>query len=150
MAGTCSLYSLSAEKPSLPARLLMATTGKTTLISVLETPRVLVLACPTGVAVELDELWTSAAPATPEPPGVPDGAKASQTTRPTTMATTMTAVRICMARGRRRRRRHDRPIGAAGFHIARCPSAPALASMVTLLRFDRCGLDRLPQAGPTP
>jgi len=44
MAGTCSLYSLSSANPNLPAWLLTATTGKTTLISVLDTPRSLVLA----------------------------------------------------------------------------------------------------------
>ena len=39
MAALCSLYSLSSANPSLPASLLMATTGKTTLISVFDTPR---------------------------------------------------------------------------------------------------------------
>src|SRR5580692_1390969 len=99
MAGICSLYSLSCEKPSLPARLLMATTGKTTLISVFETPRVLVLAWVTGTAVVADAVLVptgrSAAPAAPDPPGDPEGAKASHATRPATIATTMRAVRTC-------------------------------------------------------
>src|SRR5580692_144631 len=151
MAGICSLYSLSVANPNLPAWLLTATTGNTTLISVFETPRLLVLAWLTGVKPCVpDPFGRSAAPAAPAPPGVPDGAKASQATRPTTIATTMSAVRICMARGRRRKRRHDRAIGANGFHMVRCPGTWVLASMVTLLRFDLCGLDRPPRAGPTP
>src|ERR1700684_2668637 len=97
VAGICSVYSLSSAKPSLPARLLMATTGKTTLMLVAVTPRVLVLAWLGAVAVLLDV--TSGAPAPPPPPGVPDGASTSQATRPTTIATIMRAVRTCTARG---------------------------------------------------
>src|SRR5580698_4260495 len=88
IAGICSLYSLSSAKPSFPARLLMATTGKTTLMVVAVTPRVLVLAWLGGVALVLDA--TSAAPASlPDPPGVPAGARTSQAMSPTTMAMMM-------------------------------------------------------------
>src|ERR1700683_386284 len=120
MAGICSLYSLSSAKPSLPARLLTATTGKTTLMDVLETPRSLVLAWLTGVDEDEDVEARStgtAAPALPPPPGVPAGASTSQAMSPTTMATTISTVRSCMPRGRRRRRRHDRPIGAQGRNV---------------------------------
>src|SRR5580658_8504531 len=51
IAGICSLYSLSSAKPSFPARLLMATTGKTTLMLVALTPRLLVLAWLGGEAL---------------------------------------------------------------------------------------------------
>src|ERR1700722_17944118 len=91
IAGICSLYSLSSAKPSFPARLLMATTGKTTLMLVAVTPRALVLAWETGVAVVLDDP-NSAAPALPDPPGVPAGARTSQAMSPTTMAMMMSAV----------------------------------------------------------
>src|SRR5271156_3160134 len=133
IAGTCSLYSLSSAKPSLPARLFMATTGKTTLMVVGVTPRLLVLACVTGVALVLDEA-TSAAPALPDPPGVPVGARTSQATSPTTMAMMMSAVRTCVARGRRRMRRHDRPNGARGWKTAPfCAGTSMLASIFSLL-----------------
>ena len=60
------------------------------------TPRVLVLALLTGVGAaldwaELDCVATSAAPAVPPPPGVPEGASISQAMSATTMATTMIA-----------------------------------------------------------
>src|ERR1700683_1435709 len=77
----------------------MATTGKTTLIAWALTPRALVLALLTGVGV--------AAPA-------PEGARASHTISPTTTPNTISTVRICMAGGRRRRRRQLRPIGRNG------------------------------------
>src|SRR6202020_3630088 len=96
IAGICSLYSLSSAKPSFPARLLMATTGKTTLMLVAVTPRVLVLAWETGVAVVLDDP-NSAAPALPDPPGVPAGARTSQAMSPTTTA--RRGVRTCLAGG---------------------------------------------------
>src|ERR1700749_2132777 len=60
IAGICSLYSLSSAKPSFPARLLMATTGNTTLMLVAVTPRVLVLAWLGGVALVLLLVATSA------------------------------------------------------------------------------------------
>src|ERR1700722_9054887 len=118
----------------------MATTGKTTLIEVAVTPRVLVLAWLTGVGAaldwaELDCVATSAAPAVPPPPGVPEGASISQAMSATTMATTMIAVRICMARGRRRSRRHERPSAAAGCRTPRRVATSIVASIVTLLRY---------------
>src|ERR1700683_2564580 len=82
IAGICSLNSLSAAKPSLPARLLTATTGNTTLMLVAVTPRLLVLAWVTGIALVLDDDGTSAAPALPDPPGVPAGARTSQAMSP--------------------------------------------------------------------
>src|ERR1700691_1781692 len=84
IAGICWLYSLSSAKPSFPARLLMATTGKTTLMLVAGTPRVLVLAWVTGVAWVLDDA-PSPAPALLDPPGVPAGARTSHAMSPTTM-----------------------------------------------------------------
>src|ERR1700677_4824909 len=126
----------------------MATTGKTTLMLVAVTPRVLVLAWETGVAVVLDDA-TSAAPALPDPPGVPAGARTSHAMSPTTMAMMMSAVRTCVARGRRRMRRQDRPSGARGWKNApRCAGASMLASIFTLLHG---GLHRRPpRSGPTP
>ena len=82
-------------------------------MDVAETPRVLVLAWLTGVGVNARAAG-SAAPAMPPPPGVPEGASTSQAINPTTMAMTMSAVRTCMARGRRRSRRHERRTGAQG------------------------------------
>src|SRR6202035_1587672 len=58
MALTCSPYSASSAKPNRPCNEFRLTTGKTTLMLVLVTPRVLVLAWLTGVG---------AAPATPTP-----------------------------------------------------------------------------------
>src|ERR1700691_2826655 len=120
IAGICWLYSLSWAKPSFPARLLMATIGKTTLMLVAVTPRVLVLAWETGVAVVLDA--HSAAPALADPPGVPAGARTSQAMSPTTMAMTMRAGR------------QDRPNGARGWNAPRCAETSMLASIFTLLR----------------
>src|SRR3984885_850029 len=129
IAGICSLYSLSSAKPSFPARLLMATTGKTTLMLVAVTPRGLVLAWETGVAAVLDGP-NSAAPALPDPPGVPAGARTSQAMSPTTMAMMMSAVRTCVARGRRRMRRQERPNGARGWKPAPlCAGTSMLASI---------------------
>src|ERR1700722_9846463 len=111
----------------------MATMGNTTLMLVALTPRLLVLAWVTGVALVLDA--TSAAPAVPDPPGVPAGARTNQATSPTTMAMMITAVRTCVARGRRRRRRQDRPSGAKGRPPApRGAGTSMLASILTLLR----------------
>ncbi len=133
----CSLYSLSCEKPSRPARLLMATTGKTTLMLDAVTPRLLVLAELGGEApVDLDDA-ASAAPADPAPPGLPEGAKATQATRPTTTATTMRTVRTCTAAGRRRKRRQDRPSGARGFRARRRVVLPLRVPMLILLRRGR-------------
>src|ERR1700722_17092007 len=112
----------------------MATTGNTTLIAVVLTPRVLVSAWLGGVGALLECSAGSAAPADPDPPGEPEGAKISQATKPTTMAITMSAVRTCLARGRRRKRRHDRPRGAQGCQTPRCAGTSMLASIVTLPR----------------
>ena len=106
----------------------------------------LVLACVTGVALVLDDVVpdeaTSAAPALPDPPGVPVGARTSQATSPTTMAMKMSAVRTCVARGRRRMRRQDRPNGARGWKPAPlCAGTSMLASIFTLLHG---GLHRRP------
>src|SRR5580700_10311118 len=126
----------------------MATTGKTTLMVVAVTPRVLVLAWETGVAVVLDDP-NSAAPALPDPPGVPAGARTSHAMSPTTMAMIMSAVRTCVARGRRRMRRQDRPSGARGWKAAsRCAETSMLASIFTL---PHGGLHRRPrQSAPRP
>ena len=110
----------------------MATIGKTTLMLVAVTPRVLVLAWETGVAVVLDDP-NSAAPALPDPPGVPAGARTSQAMSPTTMAMMMRAVRACVARGRRCMRQ-DPLNGARGSNAPRCAETSMLASIFTLLR----------------
>src|ERR1019366_1009613 len=91
----------------------METTGKITLIEWADTPRAVVLAWLTGVGADAA---TSAAPAAAGDPGVPDGASASQMINPTTTPITMSTVRICMARGRRRSRRQLRPIGLSGLY----------------------------------
>ena len=129
----------------------MATTGNTTLMDVAETPRELVLAWLTGVTADVD---VSAAPATPPPP--PEGASRSHATRKTTMATTTRTVRTCMARGRRRNRRQERPSTATGLDAAAQRTLAAddpvcvFASINSLL----CCRTRRPpdprRPGPTP
>ena len=127
----------------------MATTGNTTLMVVAVTPRVLVLAWLTGVPLALFALATSAAPAAPGLPGVPEGARATQASSATTMASTMTAVRTCMARGRRRSRRQERPNGARGWCNA--PRGAETSVLVPILTLLRRGLDRRPPRwGPRP
>src|SRR3974390_482991 len=147
MAEVCSLNSLSVANPSLPARLLTATTGKTTLIAVLETPRSLVLAWETGVPWDVVASLGSAAPAVPPP--LPDGARTNHATKPTTMTTMISTVRSCMIAGRLRRRRHERPTGANGFHETRRTDIFRLPSIVTLLR-SRPNFPRLRRRGPMP
>ena len=127
------MYSLSSANPSCPASLLMATTGKTTLMACAVTPRVLVLAWLTGVGADEAETGTTAAPAPSGEPGVPDGARASQTISPTTTASTMSTVRICMARGRRRRRRQLRPSGRSGLGGRIHPVCADMFMVVTAL-----------------
>src|SRR5580704_9639096 len=148
MAAVSSLNSLSVENPKRPASLLTATTGNTTLMVFPLTPRVLVLAALTGVPPVVTALATSAAPALPAPPGVPDGASMSQATSATTMAMTMAAVRNCIASGRRRRRRQDRPNGARGLNALRCAVISMLASILTLLHGGPCR--RPPPSVPRP
>ena len=66
MALACSVYSTSPAKPISLESACRFTTGKTTLIVVLVTPRVLVLACVTGVgAVDAPEVAGRANPAAP-------------------------------------------------------------------------------------
>src|SRR5580704_5313631 len=148
MDAVCSLNSLSGANPKRPASLLTATTGNTTLMVFPLIPRVLVLAALMGVPPVVTALETSAAPALPAPPGVPDGASISQATSAATMAMTMAAVRNCVAIGRRRRRRQDRPNGARGLRALRRADTSMLASILTLLHGGPCR--RPPRSVPRP
>src|ERR1700722_5985322 len=141
MALCWSPSSLSSYRPSRPAILLSEMTGKTTLMAWAETPRVLVLAWLTGVtAAAAAFIGTSLAPAPCAEPGVPDGAITIQMTRPTTTARIIRTVRICMARGRRRKRRQVRPTGASGLIVDLFTVPPS--SMLPLYRGRRPGRPR--------
>src|SRR5271166_462132 len=105
MASACWPYSTSWAKPNLPARELRATTGKTTLIALADTPRDEVLARSTGTGPATD-------PAPEEPFGLVAlvalfgealvGAEATHTEVPIRTAPTIATVRTCVPRGRRR------------------------------------------------
>ncbi len=101
MALVCSPNSTSAANPSLPASELRATTGKTTLMVCLVTPRDEVLAELTGLGPAGPPLppvgCTWVAPGAEEA----DGDVATHTVVPTMTAPTSTTVRIWVERGRR-------------------------------------------------
>src|SRR5580692_9241465 len=79
MAFFCWPYSAAVARSNRPATLLSEITGNTTLMAWADTPRALVLAWLTGVGLNAA---TSDAPAMPEDPGVPAGARTNQPRRP--------------------------------------------------------------------
>ena len=125
---SCSLYSLSSANVELPGHAVDGEiTGKTTLMACAVTPRVLVLAWLTGVGVDVDAdeaaTGTTAAPAPSGDPGVPDGARVSQTIRPTTTA----------EHDEHRADLHGtRAVGASGASCARSAAADWAASSIRL------------------
>src|ERR1019366_10321730 len=155
MASACCPYSTSWAKPNLPARELRATTGKTTLMAVADTPREDVLARSTGTG-------PAPGPAPAEPFGLPApvalggealvGAEATHTEVPIRTAPTITTVRIWVPRGRRRKCPHDPATAAAGFHrdtrLTRLPRRSANRGGATRRR--RCPPRCCPPPPPPP